>query len=71
MERVRTAISKLEIVAPNGAPKKMVTVSLGGLFMKNIKTFDFEEKMKIADAYLYQAKRSGKDVACYNGTIIN
>ena len=71
MERVRTAISKLEIIAPNGAPKKMVTVSLGGLFMKNIKTFDFEEKMKIADAYLYQAKRSGKDVACYNGTIIN
>ena len=30
-----------------------------------------EEEMKIVDAYLYKAKRSGKDVACYNNTIIN
>lgn len=71
LERVRTAISKLEITAPNGAPKKMVTISLGGLFCKNIKAFEFDEKMKTVDAYLYQAKRSGKDVSCYNGTIIN
>ena len=71
LEKVRKAISKLEIVAPNGAPKKMVTVSLGGLFLKNISTFVFEDKMRVVDEYLYQAKRSGKDVACYNGTIIN
>lgn len=71
LEKVRKAISKLDIVAPNGAPKKMVTISLGGLLIKEIDIFNFEEEMKIVDAYLYKAKRSGKDVACYNNTIIN
>ena len=71
LEKVRQAISKLDIVAPNGAPKKMVTISLGGLLIKEIDIFNFEEEMKIVDAYLYKAKRSGKDVACYNNTIIN
>ena len=70
MERLRNSISGLEINAPNGAPKKMVTISLGGLFIKNIKSFDFEKEMRIVDEYLYQAKRSGKDVACLNGTIL-
>ena len=70
MQRIRNSISGLEIDAPNGAPKKMVTISLGGLFLRNIYTFDFEKEMRIVDEYLYQAKHSGKDVACLDGVII-
>ncbi len=71
LERIRKAISNLDINAPKGAPKKVVTISLGGLLIKNIKTFEFEKEMQIVDAYLYKAKSFGKDVVCYNDNIIN
>ena len=70
LERVRHGIEGLDITAPKGAPKDVVTISVGGLLMSNIKTFSFEEEMKIVDDYLYKAKASGKDVVCYNGEII-
>ena len=70
LENVRLAISSLDIVAPQGAPKNNVTISVGGLLMNNITTFSFEEEMKIVDGYLYKAKESGKDVVCFNGSII-
>ena len=70
LERVRKAISNLDIEAPIGAPKKVVTISVGGLLINNIKTFEFEEEMRIVDDYLYRAKASGKDVVCYNGSIM-
>lgn len=71
LEKVREAISGLDIVAPNGAPKKMVTISVGGMLLRNVKEFVFEEEMKTVDEYLYKAKNSGKDVVCYNGQLIN
>ena len=70
IEEVRSAIVGLDIVAPKGAPKKVVTVSIGGLLLQNIESFSFEEEMSLVDSYLYKAKASGKDVACYNGNII-
>ena len=70
IEEVRNAIVGLDIVAPKGAPKKVVTVSIGGLLLQNIESFSFEEEMSLVDSYLYKAKASGKDVACYNGNII-
>lgn len=71
LEKIREAISSLEIDAPNGAPKKMVTISVGGMLLRNVKGFVFEDELKTVDKYLYQAKNSGKDVVCYNGQIIN
>lgn len=71
LEKVRSSVSNLDIVAPKGAPKKMVTISIGGLLLKNVKGFVFEESMKTIDEYLYKAKNSGKDVVCYNGQLIN
>ena len=70
MEEVRRAIAGLDIVAPKGAPKEVVTVSIGGLLLQNIESFSFEEEMALVDSYLYKAKAAGKDVSCYNGNII-
>lgn len=71
LEKIRKSISSLELNAPNGAPKKMVTISVGGMLLRNVKGFVFENELRIVDKYLYQAKNSGKDVVCYNGQIIN
>ena len=71
LEKVRESISNLDMVAPKGAPKKMVTISVGGMLLRNVKGFEFEHQMKIVDEYLYKAKNSGKDVVCYNGNLIN
>ena len=71
LEKVRESISNLDMVAPKGAPKKMVTISVGGMLLRNVKGFEFEHQMRIVDEYLYKAKNSGKDVVCYNGQLIN
>ena len=71
LERVRHSISNLDITAPKGAPKNVVTISVGGLLLNNIKSFSFEEEMKTVDGYLYKAKESGKDAVCYNGSIMH
>ncbi len=70
MEQVRKAVKGLELEAPCGAPKDVVTISLGGMLIKDFKGFSFEEEMKFVDKYLYMAKSSGKDASCYNGDII-
>ena len=70
LNSMRKSIESLNIEAPKGAPKKYVTISIGGLFMQNIKTFEFEKEMKVVDDYLYKAKSSGKDVSCFNGKIL-
>ena len=71
LEKVRESISNLDMIAPKGAPKKMVTISVGGMLLRNVKGFEFEHEMRIVDEYLYKAKNSGKDVVCYNGQLIN
>jgi diguanylate cyclase (GGDEF)-like protein len=71
IERVRKAVWDLKLEAPKGAPEKTVTISLGGLFIRNIDNFDFEDQMNIVDKYLYIAKASGKNVSCFNGELIN
>ena len=70
MEKVRNSIKTLDIEAPKGAPKNVVTISLGGLLVKNVQRFSFEEEMKLVDSYLYLAKASGKDISCFNGDLI-
>ena len=70
MEEVRNAIKGLDIEAPRGAPKDVVTISLGGLLLRNVESFSFEQEMALVDSYLYLAKASGKDVSCYNGDLI-
>ena len=71
METIRKAIANQNIIAPKGAPEKFVTVSLGGMLLKNIETFNFEEEMLKVDTYLYLAKASGKNISVMNGEIIN
>ena len=71
LRRIKNAIDVLDIVAPKGAPKEKVTVSIGGNLFSEEKDFVFEEEMSKVDEYLYKAKENGKDCICYNGTIIN
>ena len=70
VEQTRKAIKELKLEAPKGAPKDMVTISVGGLLLNNVHGFSFEEQMKVVDSYLYTAKASGKDVSCFNGSLI-
>lgn len=70
MENVRKAIRNQEIAAPEGAPKDVVTVSLGGILIERAESFKFEDELALVDKYLYIAKASGKDVSCFNGELI-
>lgn len=70
IETIRLAVSNLNIPAPEGAPCKNVTVSVGGVIVKvgNIK--DFNDVVQSADDYLYQAKRSGKNMSILDGRVV-
>ena len=70
MNEIKGAISTLRIEAPEGAPKDMVTISVGGIFLDNLKNFDFEEQLRNVDVCLYKAKTNGKDVCCLDGKLI-
>ena len=71
LKRLKSSISNLNITAPTGAVKDHVTVSIGATLVKGTKGFDFQDNMKIIDGYLYQAKEAGKDVICYNGSMLD
>ena len=71
MEKIRKAIRNQEIAAPQGAPKDVVTVSLGGILIERVESFKFEDELALVDKYLYIAKASGKDVSCFNGELID
>ena len=71
LQKVKRSVSGLNIVAPKGAPKEHVTISVGGLLLENIAEFNFELEMEKVDMYLYKAKANGKDVICFNDSIIN
>jgi len=71
VEKVRNAIKDLKLEAPKGAPKSVVTISVGGLLIEDVTSFSFEDEMKIVDSYLYIAKAAGKDVSCLNGDLID
>ena len=68
--QVRNAIKSLNIEAPEGAPKEMVTVSVGGLTVVTPTDFNFDEYLRQVDKYLYKAKGAGKDICCLNDTIV-
>ncbi len=70
LEQTREAIKGLMLEAPKGAPKEMVTISVGGLLLKNIHGFSFEQELRLVDSYLYTAKANGKDISCFNGDLI-
>lgn len=70
LEKARVAVEELNIDAPKGAPKKMITISIGGTLIKSTKEFDIEKEVAKVDKYLYQAKENGKDVSCLDGKII-
>ena len=71
MEQVRNAVRGLKINAPKGAPNDIVTISVGGTLINTDTIFSFDEQLKIVDSYLYQAKRNGKDVCVFDGSVIN
>lgn len=59
-ERIRSAISKLEIEDPGGGDPLRVTVSIGTATLPDAAT-EPEELFAAADAALYEAKRAGKN----------
>lgn len=68
--QVRNAIKSLNIEAPEGAPKEMVTVSVGGTIIITPIDFNFEEHIRTVDKYLYKAKEAGKDICCLDDKIV-
>ena len=68
--QVRNAIKGLNIEAPEGAPKEVVTISVGGLSLVTPVDFNFDEHIRVVDKYLYKAKEAGKDVCCLDDRII-
>ena len=70
MEKLRQAIEELRIEAPKGAPKDVVTISVGGSLIKDVKVFSFEKIFETIDQYLYHVKRNGKNACCLDGDII-
>ena len=68
--QVRNAIKGLNIEAPEGAPKEMVTVSVGGTIILTPIDFNFDEYLLVVDKYLYKAKNAGKDVCCLDDKIV-
>lgn len=70
MKNVRECISNLGINSAKGAPKDVVTISVGGLYLKATATFNYEENLALVDKFLYEAKANGKDVCVLNGDFI-
>ena len=70
LEKARIAIKELNLEASKKAPKKMITISIGGTLIKDAKNFDFEKEIAVVDKYLYKSKENGKDVSCLDGKII-
>ena len=71
MQRVKNCIKRKEIEAAKGAPYKVVTVSVGGLFARVTGEFNYEENLALVDKFLYKAKASGKDICVLNGEAIS
>lgn len=70
MKNVRECISNLGINSAKGAPKDVVTISVGGVYLKATATFNYEENLALVDKFLYEAKTNGKDVCVLNGDFI-
>lgn len=68
--QVKNAIKELNIEAPDGAPKDMVTISVGGATLITPIDFNFDEYIRTVDKYLYKAKAAGKDICCLDDKII-
>ena len=68
--QVKNAVSKLKMEAAEGAPKEMVTISVGSTLIVTPTDFNFNDVLRTVDGYLYKAKGAGKDVCCIDGKII-
>ena len=68
--QVRNSIKGLNIEAPEGAPKEVVTISVGGTVVVTPIDFNFDEYIRVVDKYLYKAKGAGKDVCCLDDKIV-
>ena len=70
MEIARNAVKEIRLLAPEGAPKEVVTISLGGTIIHPSENFSFDKELELVDTYLYQAKSSGKDVSVLDGALV-
>ena len=70
MEQARLAVRQIQLQAPEGAPDKIVTISLGGSLVNSMEGKTFESVLEKVDHHLYSAKRNGKDVACLDGRYV-
>ena len=68
--QVKNAVKGLKIEAPDGAPKEVVTISVGGLTLVTPINFNFDEHLRVVDKYLYKAKGAGKDTCCLDDKIV-
>lgn len=68
--QLREAVISANIQAPEGAPRKVVTISIGAKLFHTFEVFDYKSDLLEVDHYLYQAKSAGKDIAVLNGRIV-
>ena len=70
IHQVKNCVKRQKINAPDGAPKDVVTISVGGMTIQTPTDFSFDESIRTVDEYLYKAKKAGKDTCCLNGNIL-
>ena len=70
LNKLRNSVKELNIVAPVGAPRSIVTISLGATHITELKHFRFDEQIEKVDKYLYKAKENGKDISCLDDKLI-
>ena len=70
MKRIRICVKNLKIKSAKEAPFDIVTVSVGGIFLRANATFNYEENLTLVDRFLYKAKNNGKDLCVLNGDIL-
>jgi len=68
IEKIRKEIESLNIKHEKGT-HKVVTASFGVCIINKYKVKSFDEMYKIADTYLYEAKKSQKN--CVHGSVVN
>ena len=64
IQKIKDSIQEMNIEAPEGAPEKVVTISMGATLLRDFNNFSFDKEIEKIDRYLYKAKNNGKNISC-------
>ena len=67
MEKIRKSVEDMRLQHPDGADK-VVTISLGGVLVRDCCDMSFDEAFRRADEALYSAKAQGRNRSVLSGS---